>query len=230
MPEASIVSPRPLRGLDRKTVICVPFDPVPDVLGARVRSRSLSVIKMGASVLYKLPGHAVLTGCLGAPATVLALERLAASGIARIVILSFCGALAPWLRVGQTVIPTAALSDEGTSPHYFRRRKWFAASSELGRELERRLEASSVPFRRVRIVSTDAPFRETQRWLAVMRRKGTAAVDMELSAIFAVAEYRGLEAAAVMVVSDELSSGEWVRPRRGGVFAEAAAAAFLPFL
>lgn len=62
------------------------------------------------------------------------------------------------------------------------------------------------------------------------KTKGAAVVDMETAAIFALSAYRGFEAASLMLVTDELYTGEWkVRPP-GPHFLKKIESLFLPFL
>jgi purine-nucleoside phosphorylase len=42
-----------------------------------------------------------------------------------------------------------------------------------------------------------------------MQEKRIDLVDMEASAVFAIAEFYKIEAAALLIVSDELFSGKW---------------------
>jgi purine-nucleoside phosphorylase len=57
--------------------------------------------------------------------------------------------------------------------------------------------------------STDAPFRETQAKVLGYQRQGALAVEMECSALFTVGAFRSAEVAALLVVSDDLSSLSW---------------------
>jgi purine-nucleoside phosphorylase len=61
-----------------------------------------------------------------------------------------------------------------------------------------------------RVWTTDAPFRETVGKVTSYGEKGILAVDMETSALFTVANFRGIRMAVVLAVSDELSTLEWV--------------------
>ncbi len=61
-----------------------------------------------------------------------------------------------------------------------------------------------------RVWSTDAPFRETVKKVIHYQQAGALAVDMETSALFTVASFRGILMAVALVVSDELSSLTWV--------------------
>ncbi|MBF0231661.1 MAG: nucleoside phosphorylase [Desulfamplus sp.] len=60
-----------------------------------------------------------------------------------------------------------------------------------------------------RVWTTDAIYRETQKKVAFFRDMGALAVEMECSALFAVAAYRKIDIAALLIVSDDLSSPEW---------------------
>jgi purine-nucleoside phosphorylase len=57
--------------------------------------------------------------------------------------------------------------------------------------------------------STDAVYRETPALLGKAQAAGAVAVEMELAAVLAVAAFRGIAAAGLLVVSDELFGGAW---------------------
>lgn len=67
----------------------------------------------------------------------------------------------------------------------------------------------NLPFQHGTTITADAPFRETAAWLEDKKRRGVAVVDIEASAVLALAEYYGIPAAALMIVSDELSPKKW---------------------
>ena len=61
----------------------------------------------------------VLAGpMLGAPQTVLVLEKLIALGVTEVIGAGWCGSLQADVRIGDLVLPTGAFSEEGTSSHY----------------------------------------------------------------------------------------------------------------
>ncbi|MBF0573161.1 MAG: nucleoside phosphorylase [Desulfamplus sp.] len=60
-----------------------------------------------------------------------------------------------------------------------------------------------------KIWTTDAIFRETPKKIAFFNNMGAIAVEMECSALFAVAKYRKIDIAATLIVSDILSLTEW---------------------
>ena len=72
-----------------------------------------------------------------------------------------------------------------------------------------------------RVWTTDAPFRETFKKVMAYQQAGLLAVDMETSALFAVASFRGIRMAVALVVSDDLSSLRWVHGFRAPEFLQA---------
>jgi uridine phosphorylase len=168
---------------------------------------------------------------LGAPAAALVLETLIESGAKDIILLGFCGSLSNRFEIGDPVSIAGAHADEGTSRHYRpRKRAFFLPSAGLKDGLERALRGRGLGFKTGEIVSTDAPYRETRSWLEKSRRRGAEVVDMETSAVFALAESRGVRAASLQIVGDELGSGKWRNGFSSALLAEAAKSAFVPFL
>lgn len=147
----------------------------------------------------------VVHALIGASAAAMNLEELIAYGAKRIYEVGVSGAIDTRLRPGDVVVLNGAFSDEGTSKHYFRGTKRFSPSPRLTRRLEAALRASGIEYVTGKAWTVDAPYRETKREVARHLRSGVSVVNMESSAIFAVAAYRGIEAASVQVVSDVVS-------------------------
>jgi nucleoside phosphorylase len=77
------------------------------------------------------------------------------------------------------------------------------------RDIEAALAVENIQARQGTIWTTDAAFRETRDRVASYRERGAIAVDMETSALFAVAAFRDVELAAIQVVSDSLAGESW---------------------
>jgi len=71
------------------------------------------------------------------------------------------------------------------------------------------LNQNKIDFQTGAIWTTDAVYRETRQLVERHQQDGTLAVDMELSALYSVAQFRGVALAGILVVSDELSSLDW---------------------
>jgi uridine phosphorylase len=145
----------------------------------------------------------------GAPQAVVALEKLIVLGAERIWVLGWCGSLQPTLRIGHLIIPTAAISEEGTSSHYPVGDKALESDSKLNRILEKELIGHALPFTKGPIWTTDALYRETPNKVIEYQAQGILAVEMEISALMAVTRYRSIALAALLVVSDELFDLKW---------------------
>jgi uridine phosphorylase len=151
---------------------------------------------------------------LGAPQGVMAMEKLIALGAKRIWVLGWCGSLQPNLLIGDLIIPTTALSEEGTSAHYPVKKKIKETNPLLNTILADALVKAHLSFRTGPVWTTDAIYRETVEKVTDYGKKGLLAVDMEMSALITVALFRSVQLAGLLIVSDELFSLKW-RPGFG---------------
>jgi uridine phosphorylase len=158
---------------------------------------------------------------LGAPQAVVLLEKLIALGAQYIFCMGWCGSIVDSVAIGDLVIVQSALSEEGTSVHYPVRGKKVEASGLLIRLLIEALERRSCPFHMGKVWSTDAIFRETEEKVRSYAANGILAVDMEMSALFKVGIFRGVQVAGLLVVSDELGSLKWSPGFRSPKFKQA---------
>jgi uridine phosphorylase len=155
---------------------------------------------------------------LGAPQTILVLERMIALGARKFIAAGWCGSLRNDVRIGDIIIPSGAISEEGTSGHY--PGVACVPSSELADALRAALASTGPAIHEGAVWTTDAPFRETRAQIKAFGSQGVLAVDMETSALFSVSQFRGVELAVIMVVSDNLSGPKWVHGFRDPVFLE----------
>ena len=147
---------------------------------------------------------------VGAPYAVMVLETLIAWGARKIIFLGWCGSISDKVKIGDIIVATSAIIDEGTSGHYENNetRISFPAASMLT-TLKDALRQNLADFHNGAIWSTDAIYRETGEKVKFFQRQDAIGVEMEISALFTVAKFRGVDLAAMAVVSDELSSFKW---------------------
>ena len=146
---------------------------------------------------------------LGAPMAAALSEVLIALGSKAVILMGYCGAIGKGIFIGDWVIPTWAYSEEGTSSHYLPG-KIFSSDPMLTASLHRRLLETGRKLHVGPTWTTDAFYRETKSKVAFHRESGRLAVEMELSAVFSVASYRGIKAGALLIVSDMLTKYMWV--------------------
>jgi uridine phosphorylase len=145
---------------------------------------------------------------LGAPQTILVLEKMIALGVKRFIAIGWCGSLCGHVKIGDIVLPLGAVSEEGTSSHYPGCE--CAPSSQLIELLRPALQSTGKTIHEGMVWTTDAPFRETCAKVKFFQTQNILSVDMETSALFSVARFRRVELGVVLVVSDDLSSLKWV--------------------
>jgi DeoD family purine-nucleoside phosphorylase len=137
---------------------------------------------------------------MGGPSAAIVIGELVSLGARRLVRVGTCGGLNPALALGDLVVVTESIADDGTS-------RALGAGERVsgdGALLDALSAAAATDGGATSgaIVTTDlfydgAPDREP-RWIAA----GALAVEMETATLFALAKRRGVEAAAVLAVSD----------------------------
>ena len=147
---------------------------------------------------------------IGAPYAVMLLENLAAWGVKKIIFYGWCGAVSSKVKTGDIIVPNGAIVDEGTSRHYHcHDGDLVYPSSRLLEKTKAFLRRSNFDFHEGLVWTTDAIYRETRQKVERFQKEGALAVEMELSALFSAGRYRRIEVAAVLVVSDEVSTFTW---------------------
>jgi uridine phosphorylase len=155
---------------------------------------------------YHNIGLVKITG-IGSPHAVTVFEELIALGGRRFLSLGTAGGLQ---REG-IFLCERAIRDEGTSSHYQAHEKYSFPDKKLTNILGESLAQLGLDFERSTSWTIDAPYRETSAELFHYKKEGVATVEMEASALFAVAKYRKVKIASAFVVSDVL--GEKWEPK-----------------
>ncbi len=199
---SSIVKPPKIKHLNFRRAVFVPADTPSNTIKTHLEKNAVKKQNFLFSHLYIFKNKVVLLGGVGAPASVLVIEPLICSGVNEILVLGFCGGLAKDIKLFDSFIVKKALSEEGTSSHYIPFKGEFFPSEDLSEEIKEKLKSNKTVLKTASLVTTDAPYKETEEWLTDKQTKNIELVDMETSSVFALAEYYQIKAAAVMVVSD----------------------------
>jgi uridine phosphorylase len=156
------------------------------------------------------PGISLTGPVVGAPYAVMVLETLIAWGARKIIFLGWCGSISEKVKIGDLIVATSAIIDEGTSGHYENNeaRVSFPAASMLT-ALNDALRQNQADFFSGAIWTTDAIYRETIEKVKHFQGREAIGVEMEISALFTVAKFRGADLGAMAVVSDELAGFKW---------------------
>lgn len=159
--------------------------------------------------VYRSKGLTIARCSMGAPNVVAMAEELFAFGGRTFVLFGYCGALDEGMEPGDVLLPTEALREEGTSYHYLPAGRPALASVELLEGIFHALKAKGLQPRKGKVWTTDALYRETEDKISRYRSMGYLAVEMECSALYSWATFRGAKASAVLVVSDGFSPHGW---------------------
>ncbi len=151
----------------------------------------------------------VFRAWVGAPAAAAMLEELIACGATSVFEVGVAGGLQSSLKLGDIAVVTEAIRDEGTSNHYFQPEVRLESSPRLRNLLIQHLNLKGIRHQVGPVWTTDGAYRETKSKLLKFRSQGALAVNMETSALFAVAKYRNIGIASAQVISDVLSEEGW---------------------
>lgn len=146
---------------------------------------------------------------VGAPLAVGFMEKAIIMGGKKFIACGGCGVLNPELAVGHLLIPTAAVRDEGTSYHYVAPAFEIPLSLKVVKRIEQVAKAEGLEYLLTKTWTTDAFYRETKARVARFKQAGCDCVEMEASALAAVAEFYGVEFGAVFYGGDLVQADGW---------------------
>ncbi|WP_423215270.1 nucleoside phosphorylase [Streptococcus equinus] len=146
---------------------------------------------------------------VGASGCVAILEDIIAMGAENLLIFGTCGVLDSNIKETSIIIPSAAIRDEGTSYHYA------PADQEISLNVRHRnlfkefLDQKNISYTEGKVWTTDGIYRETQQKMAKRKAQGAIAVDMECSAIAALADFRNINHFQFFYSADNLDTESW---------------------
>ena len=147
---------------------------------------------------------------IGAAYAAMLLEKLIAGGAIDILFFGWCGAIAHDVQIGDLIVPTGSIIDEGTSKHYLTDDKEISEpSSHMMEKTTRLLKGNQLNFHKGMVWTTDAIYRETREKVAAFQKRNILAVEMESAALFSVGQFRQVSVSSILVVSDDLSTLSW---------------------
>ena len=131
---------------------------------------------------------------VGGPSAAIVISELADLGARRLVRAGTCGALQPGLQLGDLLSATEAIVADGTS-------RALGAGERAGADPGLLAALAGVADHAGPVVTTDL-FYDPRGLEPAWRAVGALAIEMECATLFALAAARGVQAAALLVVSD----------------------------
>lgn len=200
--------------LPTRAVLCF-FQEVLSELAAGEKMVKIGELKseIGTNPIYELSWRGerilVMHPGVGAPLCAGFLEELIGSGVKSFIVCGGCGVLDHEIVAGHPVILTSAVRDEGTSYHYLPPfREVFPSAQAVG-ALKQVLEAHKLKYLMGKSWTTDALYRETAARRETRMKEGCVVVEMEASALFAVAEFRKVTLGQVVYGGDLVVPEGW---------------------
>ena len=147
---------------------------------------------------------------IGAPGVSMLLEICIELGVKRFINVGIAGGLQKTSHIGDVVVCTSAIRDEGVSYHYLEDPLAPAMPSKnLTAALIQTLEADGIPYTQGPTWTIDAFFRETVAEIQHYQQEGVVTVEMEAAALFAISTLRGVDMASGFVISDLIGELVW---------------------
>lgn len=146
---------------------------------------------------------------VGAPISAGLLEEVIGFGCRKFIACGGCGVLEKDIAVGHIIVVSGAVRDEGLSYHYLPPSRGVLANEAGVHALVKTLDSRGVPYRVGKTWTIDAPYRETPNKIVKRREEGCLTVEMESSALMAVAQFRNVIFGQALYGGDDLSGLEW---------------------
>lgn len=160
-------------------------------------------------VKYNNVDVALFNSPVGAPSCIAIHEDLYAMGVEKMVVFGTCGVLDKEIKDCAIIIPDSAIRDEGTSYHYAPPSDEITINEEYKDAFIEILNHHKTSYVTGKVWTTDACYRETRDKVNRRKEKGCIAVDMECSAITALADFREKDIFQFFYAADNLDQEEW---------------------
>jgi len=154
---------------------------------------------------------ALFQSYVGASACVGMMEDFFAFGVEKVVLFGSCGVLDKSIGNCGIIVPTTALRDEGTSFHYAPPGDEIPVNPKYREEFAAILTSHHCTWAEGKVWTTDGIYRETAEKVRRRKAQGCICVDMECSAVAALAQFRGKEVFQFFHGADSLDGEAWDR-------------------
>jgi uridine phosphorylase len=140
---------------------------------------------------YKDTDICLIQAFVGSAGAAMMTDFLIGHGVKRLIVCGGCGVLKD-IPVGDVIIPTSALRDEGASYHYLPPAREIILDELPVRAIKQTLTQFSTTYIECKTWTTDGFYRETPEMIKYRKEEGCSIVEMECAAIAAVSRFRGI--------------------------------------
>lgn len=146
---------------------------------------------------------------IGGPAASHMLEILIAAGTKKFIVVGHAGGLQKSNAIGSIILNNKSVRDEGVSHHYLQPSKYAFPSLTLTSKLEMQLDKNRINYKKGGSWTIDSMYRETRDEVEHYAQEGIATVEMELASFYAVASFRMVDIASLLIISDYIAFENW---------------------
>ncbi len=146
---------------------------------------------------------------LGSSMIATRIEELIQFGIKNFISIGEAGGLQKDAKIGDIIICDKALRDEGVSYHYLKSSKYAYSSKKLLNKIISIFKKQNISFKVGSTWTIDAIYRQTKAEIKKFQKEKVLTIDMEVATLFAIAEYRKVEASAILTISDSFANLKW---------------------
>lgn len=183
----------------------------------RMVSEFVSATKRYPIYITKYKGEEIVLcqAPVGAAPASQILDWLIGYGVREVISAGSCGVLERFPE-GTFLVPSRALRDEGTSYHYAPPSRFIEISERSRKAIEEVMLEHGLKYREVTTWSTDGLYRETREMVTYRKSEGCSVVEMECSALAAVAAFRGVTWGMILYTADSLADVDKYDERNWG--------------
>ena len=149
---------------------------------------------------------------MGCPSAAIVIEELTQLGVNKILRVGTCGGLQPHHELGDLIVALSATPADATATHYVAGEP-HAPTADFGLVHEAVHQAKHLgkPVRVGPIVSSDIFYNPDQGIAGRWSERGILAVEMEAAVLFTLGALRKIQAGCMLIVSDVVVEGEFIR-------------------
>jgi AMP nucleosidase len=148
-------------------------------------------------------GVSIVDFKIGSPTAALVIEMLSAIEPDAVLMLGMCGGLHRDLKIGDFLLPMAAIRDEGTSHHFMPREVPALPTFKIQKFISQIIIEKGMKYQTGVVHTTDYRFWEfDQEFKQTLKREKVAAIEMECAALFVTAFACKVPCGALLLVSD----------------------------
>lgn len=156
---------------------------------------------------YRETEICMIQAVVGSASIAMMSDWLFAKGVEILLCCGSCGVLAD-IPAGDVIVPVRALRDEGASYKYLPPERYIDLHKKPMQIFRQVLAEHDIPYRECTTWSTDAFYRETKEMVSHRIGQGCQAVEMECSAMAAVATFRHKIFGQLLYSGDILTGSE----------------------